>query len=511
VIATDEKGDAAWSRWTAGVILGGLFALSLYRAATQSFVHDESLWFQYFIDGPISCVFNVPADGYADPSFFFTVMMRAASECFGNSEFSLRLPSVLLGGVYFVSIYRLCRIVFQDAWLFLIAVLIACGNPLVLDFAASARGYGPALSFLTYAILQVVLYFREPPGKFWHPRLVKAGLATGLSFAANVTLWPACVAITFAVTALLWLRARNRRDVWRPAVSYFGALSVVAYLFLLISPSVLAIHDFRHSMNPNRMPDDSLLGMIRELSQNSLAHNAGLGGINSFAALDPLRGFIGIVLVPLAVVISGWFGWQWLRRDPDASAPALFAALASTIVIGAALESLYGHWAFDLIMPHGRYALYLLPLAGLSLISAADFLRRERGFLRAASRIASNVFFTGAVLAVLFFAAQLNWTHFLTWQYDADTRALLQQVAARVGDDARPHVVVGGSWFFEPTANYYRITKHWTWMFPVTRHSSDSPSNFYLFTAEDNSFADRLHLKRIAQGQVSGALLAAAR
>ena len=103
--------DALWSRWAAGAILVSLFALNCYRAATQSFVHDESLYFQYYVDGPVSRVF-VPFKGYADPSYFFTLLMRLSSECFGHSEFALRLPSLLFGGVYFVCVYRLCRMVF---------------------------------------------------------------------------------------------------------------------------------------------------------------------------------------------------------------------------------------------------------------------------------------------------------------------------------------------------------------------------------------------------------------
>jgi hypothetical protein len=51
-----EKPDVAWSPW-GGAILVFLFALNCYRAAKQPFTQDESLYFQFYIDGPLSRVF----------------------------------------------------------------------------------------------------------------------------------------------------------------------------------------------------------------------------------------------------------------------------------------------------------------------------------------------------------------------------------------------------------------------------------------------------------------------
>src|ERR1035438_4587449 len=80
--------------------------------------------------------------------------------------------------------------------------------------------------------------------------------------------------LTAMVTAWLWQRAgesggglrldgargtgRGRVEAWaRVAVWFFGSLFIVAYLFLLVSPSVSVLHNFAETMDTNRMPDDT--------------------------------------------------------------------------------------------------------------------------------------------------------------------------------------------------------------------------------------------------------------
>src|ERR1700722_19611982 len=89
--------DDAWSSRAALAILVSLFALNCYRAATQSFTHDEALYFQFFIDTPLHGLFEGRAPSpvcfgecLADPHFLFTLLMRLCSASFGNSVFSLR-------------------------------------------------------------------------------------------------------------------------------------------------------------------------------------------------------------------------------------------------------------------------------------------------------------------------------------------------------------------------------------------------------------------------------------
>jgi len=502
-----------WSCRLARAILIALFLLNWYRAATQSFTHDEALYFQFFIDTPLHGLFagRSPAAGcygecIADPHYLFTLLMRLCSACFGNSAFSLRLPSVAAGGLFFVSVYRLCRIAFRSApWLFLAGVLVTAGNPLVLDFMVAARGYGLALALFTYALLQVVICIvrddsRTPSG-FWHGTLVKAGLATSLSVTANHTLAPPCLALTGTLVVWLW-----RSGKLAPAASFFAPLLSVAYVFLLFSPFLNVFHNFRDTLNVNRLSDDTISGSLRDLIQYSLAHNTGLGGLNSNAGgLELLRLAIGFAAVPCATMAAAWLGWRMISK-PD-PALAACAAVCATVTLGAALLVTYLHFAFDITMPHDRLGLYFLPLGGFGLVAASALLLQQP----APRRWMGGIHLSSAALVAVFYCLQLNWSHFAVWKYDADTRALLDRIAVRAASNPGPPVVVGGSWYYEPSANFYRVTRHWTWMAPVDRGPSYGAYDFYLLTAEDHGVAAALGLEPVATGSESGASLAAPR
>ena len=445
VMIHDESGEAnqsidnaAWSSRLAQVILVSLFLLNCYRAATQSFVHDEALTFEIYVDAPVRRLFEFYSTNH---HFLFTLLMRLSSACFGNSEFALRIPSVLAGGLYFTSIYRLCRTAFGDAWLFLLSVLVMAGNPLVLDFMVAARGYGLALALFTYALLQVA-YYQMPasvPASRWS--LAKAGLAIGLSIAANNVLLLPSMGLTAALALLLWRRNRamdgsRRSGLLVPAVTFIGSLLAVAYVFFLTSPFFkVRAEDFRDL----RVVNDSATASLWDQIQCSLAHNAGLAGLNSHGAiLEAVRWAIGFVLAPAAAFTVALFGWRMLRCAPRARAlvtteapppnSVLAAFLCSWSLIGAWLISVYLHYAFDVPLPRDRMGLYLAPLAGFSLAGAADILRRRRDLFH----LAGEAFLVSTILVAAFYCWQVNWTQFYVWKYDADTRALLEHVAKRV-------------------------------------------------------------------------------
>ncbi len=71
----------------------GLFASSIYRAATLPFNHDESLSYAILTWGP---------GGRASANHYWlnTTMMHWCSLLFGDTELSLRAPNLLAHGVY---------------------------------------------------------------------------------------------------------------------------------------------------------------------------------------------------------------------------------------------------------------------------------------------------------------------------------------------------------------------------------------------------------------------------
>ncbi|MGB6944447.1 MAG: hypothetical protein WBE37_18760, partial [Bryobacteraceae bacterium] len=126
-------------RIAALLLFSVLLAANIYRAATQSFVHDEALTWQYYLSGPASDIFHTFT---ANNHFLATVLFKISITLFGTSEFAIRLPTVLAGAWFYWTVFRLCGMVLGDGWLFLTGCGALTLNPLLLDFFVAARGYG---------------------------------------------------------------------------------------------------------------------------------------------------------------------------------------------------------------------------------------------------------------------------------------------------------------------------------------------------------------------------------
>src|SRR5262245_13226962 len=95
--ARTPAGSGGPWRLAAILLLALLFAGNLYRAATQSIIHDEGILYQWFLSGDWSQVFGAP---YGNHHPLHTLLCKITVSLFGLSEFSLRIPA-LLGGLFY--------------------------------------------------------------------------------------------------------------------------------------------------------------------------------------------------------------------------------------------------------------------------------------------------------------------------------------------------------------------------------------------------------------------------
>ena len=123
--------------------LAALLAVNVYRACTQSIVHDEAYTYHVYLDAPVSTLFELYD---ANHHILYTFLAKLCVVVFGPTEWSLRLPSLAAGALYFFTVYRLSLLLFPETASFLLSVLLLSLNPLVLDFLVAARGYGMALA-----------------------------------------------------------------------------------------------------------------------------------------------------------------------------------------------------------------------------------------------------------------------------------------------------------------------------------------------------------------------------
>jgi 4-amino-4-deoxy-L-arabinose transferase-like glycosyltransferase len=453
-----------------------LWLTNVWRAATQSIVHDEALTWQFYLAGPSRMLFE-----YYDANnhFLAVLLMRIVTGVFGYSELSMRLVALAAAALYFHSVWRLSLRVFGERWTAVCAMALMVLNPLVLDFLVAARGYGLALALLVTGLWLVVETLEE--SKPHWKRVLLAGLCLGGSFAANLVF----VLPALSLTAAFFWRARGKGQwvKWLPI-----GVAIAGFLLFLFSPVAKArSEDFYVGVA-------SALESADNLATASLNHNDGLGGWNQDnAAQLAWRRTVACGLAPLLVLAGLWLG-----RGAK-SGPALLGWLCAISIGAPALLLLAVHLTVGGLLPIDRTGLYFTALAGGLLAAVAASLLARGGAPRAA---AAAIGVLGAVIAGQY-VLQFQTASFLVWRYDADTRSLLEQAQQTVQAPA----AAAANWEFEPAANFYRVTRGWQWLKPLTRDGPQAGGDFYLLLARESELVERLGPARVVRGPVSGAYL----
>jgi len=79
--------------------------------------------------------------------------MWLATQIFGTSELTVRLPALLGATLYITASYRLCRLLSRSLVLQLALFVCLVYNPFIFDYLVTARGYALALGLLMWAIV----------------------------------------------------------------------------------------------------------------------------------------------------------------------------------------------------------------------------------------------------------------------------------------------------------------------------------------------------------------------
>ena len=496
-------GRAAW-RWASLALPGGLFLLTAYRAATQSIVHDEALTWQLYLAGPASNIF----EHYdANHHFLATLLMRLSTGLFGYSELAMRLAALAAAALYFYAAWRLTALLLGGGGLAFLCLGLLCGNPLILDFFVAARGYGPALACLLYALYQVALSLSSPDQEAGKA-LYKAGAAFSLAVMANLTfLLPAA-----ASAALFLWRLRERGAVrqaaapskkrgkkppgWgSDAVRFLTPVGALAVVFFLAAP----LHSARGEQFYAGV--QTVLDSLRSLMAPAFFYRAGLAGMWDSLSWRGRLLEAGAVAV-IVVIVVGWY--EGRRRTPRAVRDEMMWFTAGA-ALGAALLALLLRLAAGFPYPAERTGIYFYPLATLVCACLCqDLLARPDK-----ARTAGIAMVVAGVAAGAAFAGQWTASSFYLWRYDADSRAILEQIGEmRKGTPGA--VRIGVPWQLEPSFNFYRVTRQYAWMHPVDRSGPRGRFDFYVLRPDEMPLKEELRLCVVRTFPASGAVIAVA-
>ena len=464
----------------AKALLGALFVICVYRAFTQSVVFDEALTWELYIAGPVDKIFH---SFEANHHFLNTVLMRLVTAVLGVSAWSMRIPALAGAALYFTAVYRIARTAFGEGWTFLLAVAALSLNPFVLDFMVAARGYGMALALWMWALAVLLQVFDSndaQPGM-----LIQAGSALALSVTANMVLvLPAAALAGMTVYFLAKLpkpvasKKAKRADVKKgvsPILAFLGPIVGIAVVFLLLAP----VEDMKLDQFYTGVA--SIPESLRSMATVSLAYAGPLAG----SRLASWRDVVAFGIAPLA--LAAGLAWGVVRRNwllLLAAGPAVFSGVALLLI----------HFVLGRPYPADRTGLYFLPLVMLTLL----------GLTLVRVKAATVVAWAFTLLFVAQFLTEFNVKKFWVWDYDADTRTMGEYIASHRGSG---NVRVGGSWQLSESLGFYLFQNRWDWM-EINRRAPQPGDDFYALIPQDQSAVQKLGLKEVFRGRVSGSILA---
>lgn len=506
----------------AGVVLFTvLLATNAYRAATQSIVHDEAMTWVEYLAGPASDIFQ---HYDANNHFLASILFKISTTLFGDSEFALRLPTLLAGAWFFWTLFRLFGLLLGDGWLFLLGCAAIALNPILLDFLVAARGYGLAMAGLFWGLYEMLAWVDERSRQIsqveLRKRLWKAALGCSIAVTANLTFLMPVVVLAAAFCVLLLTKPEKTNTLEPPAptkprkkgkklapkVSIEPARSYTALLNFVVPALLAAVAFFIAAPIDTAHTRDfyagkqTALASWRDLIEVSFAYGNATGVLQrverSWAGFA-LYFFPAITVTALVVAL--------LKARVQRSALGLATLYSSLAFAGSAALLTAAHLATGIPYPEDRTGIYFVPLATLAALGLARMLFQRPGWRWVGSAI--------AVVLVSFaieFAAQWNVRSFWVWRYDADSKHIFDELEAapKPANLAPEQIRLGASWVYDPSLNYYRVRRRIVWMAPLVRDGFGGDRQFYVVSPEDQAIAKLPKMKAIYRGPVSGTLLA---
>jgi hypothetical protein len=189
--------------------IAAVFAGEAWLAAVRPITPAEALAYDRFVRPTLRETFHQPS---RNPDVLYTLLEKRSVGLFRVSEFSIRLPVLLAGGLYLWASWRLCR---RSLLVVPLAVV-----PLAWQCFSTANGLGLAVALAAWALAAV------PKKLNW------AAVYLGLAVAAHL---PFAIPAMILAAIIVW---RNFR--WDRAVEGFLIPALVTSFILLVLPLSLA-------------------------------------------------------------------------------------------------------------------------------------------------------------------------------------------------------------------------------------------------------------------------------
>ncbi|MGB7158571.1 MAG: glycosyltransferase family 39 protein [Tepidisphaeraceae bacterium] len=372
----------------------------------QPIKYDEALTFT-FATQPLS---QSLSEGYfPNNHLLHTLLAHASMKCFGQSEWSLRVPAFVAGVMMIPATWLMARRLFGGTGAALAAAMLVAVSSALVDYSTNARGYTiVALIFLIMlTVADVIMRETLTRRAQWCAWATMAILAALGFYAIPVMLYP-----FGAVAVWMGLHALRRRPAMR--IPLIASTAAAALLILLLYAPVF-----------QRSGMEAVAGnkFVRSLSWADVL--ARLPGMARDTWLLWMRDMPAAIVGALVIGVVASLVLN--RRDPVGRAHPLIVAVA-WCALAVAVQR---------VVPYPRVWLFLLPLVFASAAAGIEVLLR----LPVVPRYEHGAVVAGPLL-VLVIGAWLGWQTYAaespTYSEETGTLPAAPRIARDLAARVRP-------------------------------------------------------------------------
>ena len=441
-----------------------LLILTIYKANTACLTHDESLTYNSFYDQDVLGVITYqnperPVD-ITNNHVLNTLGVQLFTSLFGVSELTVRMPSIIALIIYLMAVWLLVKNLKE--YLVIPAFVLMTCNPFLLDFFALARGYGIAISCITCSIYCYSRYLQHLRIRafsfslFWAILAVLASFAMLHYFLILIFLHN----VFLVVTEKPWYKSVIKKNI--PSL-----VAVVILTALVYGPiSKILKYDLVEIGGVTGFWNDTVGTLVIQTMHES-------GNAVLLCGLKILS-IVVMAAIPLCFVFA------FAKRRTNVFIENKLLCFTWLILVFIIIDTHLQHSLLGTQFMTERVALFIIPIFMLNLVLLANMLLNMFSEIKPIT-YAVVVGISGVMLLHTFSSYTPN--YYPIWKSDMYNKAVINELEKQHKDDGE--MQVGITWIFEPSLNFYRHTRHLTWLHDFTREGLKDNDNYEYLLKSD--------------------------
>jgi hypothetical protein len=446
-----------------------LLTYTAIRGIKLSFTHDESFTYLYSAQNSIPEILSNRTELVsANNHILNTLSMKFFDRLLGNDEIFLRLQSLLAHICYLLFTYLLLRN-FKSTFVIVTGFIILNFNPYLLEFFSLARGYALSISFMLISIYFFDRYLREENNR----HLSYSFIAGSFAVLSNFALINYFVSVLFILQIIIYWKYRDVRT------NFIKSKNVFLILMVLV---MVCYEPVRKLIKFNSFDFGGTRGILKDTVESQ---------IGTFLYKQPytdnffrtIEIFIILSVVVYAIIILTRIYKRKMNED-DKTGSFIFSALLLILA-----SNSVQHYTLGSPYLMERFALFISPLYLLALIYLLNDMVKKGRALK----------LTGIFLLLLISGSMIyhfnncaNLSYSTNWDYEADTENMINDLIKEKEKSGKKTVRLGITWLYEPTVNFYRITKKLDWLEKAERKGIGEGYDFIFYYPFNEEEAEKV-------------------